>query len=471
MREKPRLLFNNKTIAASLIALSLIALSVGARSLGLGSSGYWIDEMSSIHFAGHEYWGALLWDNSPVLYHFLLKIWISLFGNHEAATRSLSVLFSTLTTVLWMREGYRRSGLVGVVICGLTHAALWLSVVHGRETRMYALFELSATIYFLLILRLVEGAPVRLAKLIGAIILLIFTHFLSVVPLFVGGICLLLSPKSKFTRGKYLATILVSLLIAAAMTAFIRWESLLWQEMKFVIETGSRWPWSVMLQIFGGAVGALGFVTLSVSGVAQRNRIAAFSSIAVILVFVSATVGGLLMARSVFLPRYFTYVSPLIMLTVLGALTASSHMKFNYKILNAIAWLMFIGGQSIKAVEAVNFEHPPWREAGQFIAQQKNPIIFTTRPLSMKSPYFESVPFIKIERKKTDWMSELLLAQKRGQQPYIIENYWGFEASKDELQKTLEEFACVGLAKRLTNSSLDSLVVMKVDCLADKNER
>ena len=76
----------------------LIAASVYFRSELLGGQ-YWMDEAISVGIASHplgDIPGILRMDGSPPLYYFLLHFWIQMFGNGEAATHSLSLLFATL---------------------------------------------------------------------------------------------------------------------------------------------------------------------------------------------------------------------------------------------------------------------------------------------------------------------------------------------------------------------------------------
>ena len=61
---------------------------------------YWIDEGLSVGIASHPFFdipAVLRQDGSPPLYYLLLHVWTALFGDGEARTHALSVLFALAT--------------------------------------------------------------------------------------------------------------------------------------------------------------------------------------------------------------------------------------------------------------------------------------------------------------------------------------------------------------------------------------
>ena len=96
-------------VAAGLLVLT--ALSVALRT-GALDAGYWIDEAIAVGIASHEpaeIPALLRQDGSPPLYYLLLHAWIGMFGDGEAATRSLSLLFAALAVpAAWWAERRRR---------------------------------------------------------------------------------------------------------------------------------------------------------------------------------------------------------------------------------------------------------------------------------------------------------------------------------------------------------------------------
>jgi uncharacterized membrane protein len=85
-------------------------------------------------------------ETNPPTYYLLLRGWIALFGDSEAALRSLSAAASILcipVTYLLGRELAGKSrGLAGALLFALCPASLYFA----QETRTYALFMLAATV-------------------------------------------------------------------------------------------------------------------------------------------------------------------------------------------------------------------------------------------------------------------------------------------------------------------------------------
>ncbi|EEF22239.1 conserved hypothetical protein, partial [Ricinus communis] len=83
------------------LALLVTGLALLLRLPTLAGRSLWLDETYSAWFAAvplHELWTSVpLYETHPPFYYTLLKGWIALFGTHEAALRSLSVLASVLT--------------------------------------------------------------------------------------------------------------------------------------------------------------------------------------------------------------------------------------------------------------------------------------------------------------------------------------------------------------------------------------
>src|SRR5687767_12736664 len=118
-------------VAAGLLMLT--ALSVALRT-GALDAGFWIDEAIAVGIASHEPGeipALLRQDGSPPLYYLLLHGWIGLFGDGEAATRALSLVFAAAAVpAAWWAAGARAAAVVS--ICPfLTY--------YAQEARMYTL--------------------------------------------------------------------------------------------------------------------------------------------------------------------------------------------------------------------------------------------------------------------------------------------------------------------------------------------
>ncbi len=127
--------------------LGLVALLTGSVALrleGLRVS-LWLDEGISIGIASHplaDIPGLLAQDGSPPLYYLLLHAWLNVFGDSEAAVRSLSLLFALAMVPVAFLTGRslfgRRAGWIAAVLAATSpYLSYW-----GREARMYTLLAL-----------------------------------------------------------------------------------------------------------------------------------------------------------------------------------------------------------------------------------------------------------------------------------------------------------------------------------------
>src|SRR6201996_1287497 len=123
-------------ISGGLIAL--MALSAFLRSRYLGGQ-FWMDEAITSGISLHpisQIPGVLRYDGNPPLYYMLLHVWMSLFGDSEAATHSLSLLAGVLTIPAggWAANKMfgRRTGVMAALLFAFN---AWLTA-YAQETRM-----------------------------------------------------------------------------------------------------------------------------------------------------------------------------------------------------------------------------------------------------------------------------------------------------------------------------------------------
>lgn len=169
-----------------LLVLGTMLLAAVLRAHGLGELPLRGDEAWSEWFAHRPVQDA--WrltarhDTHPPLYHTLLSGWISLFGNSEAALRSLSAACSVATVpIVYLLgravTGNARSRTVGA-LAGLFFALAPVQVDFAQETRPYAALGLAVALMLYgacRVLRLAEppqpavptGAELRWAHAIG----------------------------------------------------------------------------------------------------------------------------------------------------------------------------------------------------------------------------------------------------------------------------------------------------------------
>jgi mannosyltransferase len=141
-------------VPVALPALVLLSLFIRTRQI---HAGFWIDEGISVGIA-HEHWTSiphlLREDGSPPVYYMVLGLWIRVFGDSEAATHALSLVFGVACIPLGYVAGRavfgRTTGLVLALIAALDPFLTY----YAQETRMY---ELEAFLSLLVAWSYVEG--------------------------------------------------------------------------------------------------------------------------------------------------------------------------------------------------------------------------------------------------------------------------------------------------------------------------
>src|SRR4051794_1386141 len=163
-----------------LLALALLmAVSLVLRT-GALSTGYWTDEGIAVGIASHPLGDIpriLGQDGNPPLYYVLLHVWMLGFGDGEAATRGLSLLFALLAipASFWAgsRVFDRRAGFVAAA--GAAGAPFL--TYYAQETRMYSLVVLlSVLASAAFALAFVRGERRQVAWLGVWLGLLLYTH-------------------------------------------------------------------------------------------------------------------------------------------------------------------------------------------------------------------------------------------------------------------------------------------------------
>ncbi len=124
--------------------LLLTALSLFLRTRYI-SGQFWMDEALSVGISSHSFMsipGVLRHDGSPPFFYLLLHVWMSVFGNSEADTHALSVVFGILCIPVgaWIANGLwgRWSAAMAAVLFALNP----FLTAYSQETRMYTLMSL-----------------------------------------------------------------------------------------------------------------------------------------------------------------------------------------------------------------------------------------------------------------------------------------------------------------------------------------
>ncbi len=127
--------------------IAILVLAAALRLFQIGAQSLWYDEGNSARIAERSV--ALIiagaaGDIHPPLYYLLLKLWRALFGESEAALRSLSAVFGVGAVAFAYATGRdlfgRRAGLIAAALLAVAPFAVY----YGQEARMYAMLAFCA---------------------------------------------------------------------------------------------------------------------------------------------------------------------------------------------------------------------------------------------------------------------------------------------------------------------------------------
>jgi|GEM_PF-3446682 len=416
--------------------LTIVLAALMVRVFQLATSSYWLDEFVTVNFASFPNWSALFWDNHPPLYYLLMKGWIALFGPWEFATRSFSLLCSLGTTItlgLWGRR--LKDARLGLLLAALS-VLQPLTFIYAREARMYALFEFFATLQLWMFWEYYQDAKKWRGFLITSILISI-THYFSG-PLLLVESALLLAWKRNFkSRNTFWIVGFCGGLMLLFFIHQFSWSHLEWQKLKFDAEPESRWPLqSLLLLGWGSWVGALATFFIAVL-VFKKNELLKICSALCLSIFFMCLVFAWATGRAIFLPRYFIFLTPeVIVLTGLGLFELPFHTKKRGPAL--IAGLLLIGGIALHLPLLYKNSKTPWRKAAKIIELTPNSVVYTTRTLAIRSPYFESknIPVMRIFPEEKG-LKQIIHSLDEGKQVWVLENYFGAQAYFSSLRTQL----------------------------------
>ncbi len=370
--------------ARELGALALIAvLAAVLRFHSLAAKPFWFDEGVSVAIARLDWYNfaRILWrrEANMSLYYFLLHYWLR-FGGSEFFVRALSVLFAVASIPAIYLLGRRLFG----ARVGLTAAALLAvnayHVQYSQDARSYSLMVLLCLLSSLYFLKCrTEPSVHNRTVYIVASALAVYAQFFSL--LLVIGQWLSLTmlddeqvPEKTKNDWRWIALLILPVLLFVATTGTgpLRWvqRSSLKDLWAFALNfTGNGGP--VLLLAYSAACLA---VVLSgmplarrVSGEAWRVRFLGFW-----LVFPIASVLALSLAKAMFVPRYFVFCLPaLLLLVACGVARLSSAWLRVPAILFLLA--LSLRGTTSYYKRDLDIRRDDWRTASQYLLSQAQP--------------------------------------------------------------------------------------------------
>jgi len=170
-------LASSLTAPVALTALTALSLFIRTRQI---HAGFWIDEGISVGIAHHHWSGIpsfLRQDGSPPAYYMLLGLWIRVFGDTEAATHSLSLVFGLLSVPLAFFAGRALFGRTTGLVCAVLAALNPFLTYYAQETRMYELDAFcSLVVAWAYVECIVRGKRLWAPVLVAAIALMVYSH-------------------------------------------------------------------------------------------------------------------------------------------------------------------------------------------------------------------------------------------------------------------------------------------------------
>ena len=375
---QPKNINQPKTPSPSAVDLSILALVTAAgaalRLHALTVKSLWFDEGVSVGIARLDAYNfvRILWrrEANMSLYYLLLRGWLH-FGYNEAFIRSLSVLFgiAAIPAIYFLGRSLFDSRI------GLTSAALLCvnsyHVRYSQEARSYSLTVFLCLLSSLYFLKLLES-PSRRSRLpyICFSALAVYSHFFSGLMLLAHWLWLrFLDPRPVPKEAKRIWLHLV--LAVSPVIAFIATTGA--GPLSWIQHPGLHDLWQLALDWTGngGALLVLLYAAacfVAVSGSAgPKNRFLLLWIFFPVLLVLAVSI-----ARPVFLPRYFFFSLPALML-----LAASGLARIRARWAFAAILLAFLG-MSLRGVggfyrERATSADENWRAASQYLLANTRP--------------------------------------------------------------------------------------------------
>ena len=244
-----------------LVWTALVLLLVALRMHEAAARTLWGDELFSLALARRGWIdllrGAVQNVVHPPLFYVVLRLWISIGGEHPLWLRSLPVLFSVLslipTALLWRELALpRRAFRVTLLLI----ACSGFLVRYGQELRMYSLLQLLSLTSLYLFLRFLRAARTSMpevAVMVMVNVAMVYTHYYGWIVLACQGLFLLLARRSRL--GAFVAGLL------PVAIAFLPWLWLVTYRTAAIggLESNlaglSRPGWVDLIEYFSGLLG------------------------------------------------------------------------------------------------------------------------------------------------------------------------------------------------------------------------
>ena len=193
------------------VAGVIVAAALCLRLYRIAGQDLWLDEAVSWDMATTpKLLPALLISNSPPFYYLLLRAWVGLAGESEAALRLLSAMAGTLFVAVVLWTGREIFDTRVALWSGGAAALLPLHIYYSQEARAYAMLVFFLLLTHVLVWRaLRRDTWLRWALVTASALLALYTHYFAIFGLLPGAFLLWLWP-GRAHRWRYAAAMLAS---------------------------------------------------------------------------------------------------------------------------------------------------------------------------------------------------------------------------------------------------------------------
>ena len=315
-----------------------------------------------------------------------------------------------------------------------------LSLAYAQEARMYALFEMWMAMSVFYFLRLYRGGNgVRGFSI--ACIGMALTQYLGIVPVVLELAFLVFGARTLTRVQRFQLGGLLLILIGIQgqiYTAFFKWDGLQWQTMKTAAEPLALWPREVLYDLGNRSLiccAVLSLVTLL--GIAEifteprQEKGAKLSLLALVVApLLIVWAASLISGRALLLPRYLIFLAPPFCV-FLGLI------RFDHKNVASLFAGLFLVGSMAGLHNYYSQRKEPWRDVAAMIQRYPGSVVYTTRTVALRTPYFTriGVPVKRLTLGDTGDLAELTADVAQGKKVWILENFWGGYPYMTELKR------------------------------------
>ena len=363
----------------------ILAVAAALRFHSLAAKSFWFDEGVSVAIARLDWYNfaRILWrrEANMSLYYLLLRYWLH-FGGSEFFVRSLSVIFAVVAIPVVYLLGRRLfDSRVGLFAAALLATNAYY-VQYSQDARSYTLMLLLCSLssfYFLEALK--DPSRRNRAAYILTGVLAVYAQFFSLLLLVAQWLSLNLLdrnqiPRQNKTDWRWIALLLAPIVIFVASTGAgpLRW----------VQRPGLRDLWMFGLHFTGNAgplllLGCAAACVATVAHIWPTRRIQRvpweswrYRFLLCWLLFPALFTLAVSLVKPLFVPRYFTFCLPALVLLVASGLT---RLRSNWLIATALSLILILSlrGTAAYYKQDIDIQRDDWRDATKYLLSHAEP--------------------------------------------------------------------------------------------------